>query len=69
MTLQKYVPIVIVWRFFGLAPVLQTILQNGTLRRFIYELFYGRSFLKLFLKLSRNLHHIILRNDDSVIGN
>lgn len=29
MTPQKYVPILIVWRFFGLAPVLQTILQNS----------------------------------------
>lgn len=35
MTPQKYVPILIVWRFFGLAPVLQTILQNSTFRRFI----------------------------------
>ena len=35
MTPQKYVPILIVWRFFGLAPVLQTILQNSTFRRYI----------------------------------
>ena len=69
MTPQKYVPILIVWRFFGLAPVLQTILQNSTFRRFILRAILLKVFLQSFLKLSRNLHHIILHNDDSVIGN
>ena len=75
MTPQKYVPILFVWRFFGLAPVLQTILQNSTFRRFILWAILLKVLFTVIFKTEfaticeQKPSSHILHNDDSVIGN